>query len=272
MLGLAIGILVGFGVTLLTSYGLGPVWGIGPVWGTVCGMAALIGVQLGIGLWVRKKVNAVNAKIQAVMEELQRKVNRKIQMFQQRPGGNLKVAQQMLEKDQLESIREAIAITSEAEVFYKWNLLLKKQINTMRMLLYYQIREFDKVDELIPQSMFFDVRSLAVKMVRMYKKDDPKLGAFYRKKVKKFKGDDLALLASLYSFIQLKRDDAEGALQTLIEAKKKTDNEVIAANWEALANGKPKQYSNAALGDAWYSLYLEEPKVKPQRVRDSRPF
>ena len=37
-------------------------------------------------------------------------------------------------------------------------------------------------------------------------------------------------------------------------------------------NGKEKQFSNAGFGDIWYALYLEEPKVKPQRQRPGRPF
>ena len=32
-----------------------------------------------------------------------------------------------------------------------------------------------------------------------------------------------------------------------------------------LANQKYKHFSNAGFGDLWYSLYLEEPKVKMQR-------
>ncbi len=272
MLSLLIALAAGIGVMLLTSFGCGPIWGLGPIWGSVCGLFAVVLVQLGIGLWIRRKVNAVNAKIQALMEEMQRKVNRKIQMFQQRPVGSVKMAQQMLEKDQAEALRAALVITDEAAVYYKWNILLKKQINTLKMQLYFQLREFDKVDELLPRSMFMDARSIAVKMVRMFRKDDPGLEKFYRKKSKRMKGDDLALLASTYSFMQIKRGDADGALKTLIDAKKRTDNPVIIANWEHLVNGKVKQFSNAGLGDNWYSLYLEEPKIKPQRVQQQRPF
>ena len=43
--------------------------------------------------------------------------------------------------------------------------------------------------------------------------------------------------------------------------------EVLNANWERLANDKVKNFSNAALGEMWYMLYLEEPKVKTQRMR-----
>ena len=41
---------------------------------------------------------------------------------------------------------------------------------------------------------------------------------------------------------------------------------------KVLANGKAKQFSNSGFGDMWYALYLEEPKVKPQRQRQGRMF
>jgi len=56
-----------------------------------------------------------------------------------------------------------------------------------------------------------------------------------------------------------------------VEAKKVTDHPAVVENWDRLVNGKVKHFSNAALGDSWYSLYLETPKIKQQRVQQ-RPF
>ena len=47
---------------------------------------------------------------------------------------------------------------------------------------------------------------------------------------------------------------------------------MLLENHDKLLNGKAKQFSNAGFGDTWYALYLEEPKMKPQRQRQGRPF
>jgi hypothetical protein len=51
----------------------------------------------------------------------------------------------------------------------------------------------------------------------------------------------------------------------LIEACEKMENETIKRNREHLANNRVGHFSNAGLGDQWYALHLEEPKVKMQR-------
>jgi RNase P/RNase MRP subunit POP5 len=240
---------------------------IGPVWSVLCGLLVMMAIQVTVGLLIRKRINRMNERIRVIMETAQQKISRKIQIMQQRQSGNMKMAQQMLEKDQSTAIREALAATEAAKPYYKWNLLLKKQISTMQMMLFYQLKEFDKVDALLPGCVFFDARSIAFKIARMYRKNDPALDKFFRKKVKRFKNDDAALLYSLYAFIKVKADDIEAALAALVAAKKVTDHPVILENWERLSNNKVKHFSNAALADAWYSLYLEEPKMKPQRVQ-----
>ena len=265
MLSLLIAVAVGTGVMMITSRDLGTAWGV------VCGLFMVMLVQLLIGLAIRRRINRINDVIQKIMETAQAKINRKIQMFQQRPGGNLRAAQQQLEKEQAAAVREAIAATDAARPYYKWNFMLKKQISTMRMLLYYQIRDFAEVDRLMPDCVFFDARSMAFKLARMYKTNDPGLDRFFQKKARRLKGEDCALVWSLYAYIQVRRGDVDGALKTLVEAKKRTDNPVVLENWERLANGKVKHFSNAGLGDLWYSLYLEEPKIKPQRVQQ-RPY
>jgi hypothetical protein len=75
----------------------------------------------------------------------------------------------------------------------------------------------------------------------------------------------------------MKEGEPEKARQLLLKAKGVTASEVLAKNWELLSNCKEKSFSNAGLGDEWYSLYLETPRApKPQRVRGNakggRPF
>ena len=87
------------------------------------------------------------------------------------------------------------------------------------------------------------------------------LEKFFRKKGARLRKDACVLPVCLYAWILLKQGRNEEALKVLVDAKKKTSDETLIRNWEALANGRPKQFSNAGLGDMWYALGLEEPKM-----------
>ena len=236
-------------------------------WNVFFGILAFIVVQLGAGLFFRKKVNAVTEEIQRTILEGQERISRKANMFQQRPAGGVKHMQKLLEKDQHASLREAIELINKLNPYFPWSLLLKKQANTMRMQFYYQLGEFKKVDELLPGSLFFEAITVAMKMARQYKNNDPGVDKTFKSKIKKFKGDKGVILYALYSWILLKRGDKDAAFEVLTKAKEKTDNEVILRNWEMLANDKTKSFSNAGLGDEWYSLRLETPKTPKQKMK-----
>ncbi len=240
-------------------------WNIG--WAIANGLVIAVVSQLLIGLLVRRKVSKINEKIQGVMVEAQNKINRMAQGFQRRPLGSIKEMHKMLEKEQNDSVKKALEVSNEMKKFYPWNFLLERQINTMRMLLHFQLHELEEVDKLMPRCLMMDPRAVAIKIVRMYKKGNQDLHKVFVKKAKRLKGDDAALLYGLYSWILVKEGQTDKALNLLIEAKKKTNHETIIQNWEHLANGRIKQFSNAGMGDMWYSLYLEEAKVKPQKMR-----
>lgn len=241
--------------------------GLGTVWGTVCGVAAFILVQLVIILVLRRKLSKVQVGMQQTMQAAQLRIQRQIQMFQQRPVGSPKLMQQKLEAMQNDALHETLRQTAAFEPFRHWNWMLSRQVNTMKMQLYFQLKDFETADRLLPKCLLMDARSLAIKLVRLYKGDDPKLDKFYRKKCRRFKGEDGAFLACVYAWIKLKQDDQPKAVAALVEAKKNSDHAVLIANYEHLANNRPKHFSNAAFGDTWYALYLEEPKVRPQKVQ-----
>ncbi|MEI8246125.1 MAG: hypothetical protein WCI51_09865 [Lentisphaerota bacterium] len=240
-------------------------WSMG--WAIANGFVMAVVTQLLVGLFIRKKVTKINEKIQNVMVEAQNKINRMAQGFQRRPLGSIKEMQKMLEKEQNESVRKALEVSTEMNKFYKWNFLLERQINTMRMLLHFQLRELEEVDKLMSKCLMMDPRAVAIKIIRMYKKGNENFHKVFAKKTKRLKNDDAALLYGLYSWILIKEGQTDKALNALIEAKKKTSHETIIQNWEHLANGRVKQFSNAGLGDMWYSLYLEDAKIKPQKMR-----
>lgn len=268
MLTLIIGAIAGLIVTVVVAIPQSIDWGWG--WGALAGVLTVIVVQLLISLLIRRKVMQINNKMQEVMMEVRRKVELKQQQFMRRPVGSPKMMMQVLEKEQNEGILKAIEATVMFEPLYKWNFILKRQTNTMKMALYYQLKDFEKVDELMPKALLLDSQSQAMKMARMYRLKDPKLDKYFQKKCARAKGDNAALLYSTYAWMLIKQDRADEALKLLIAAKKRTGSEVIAANWEHLVNGRVKQFSNAALGEQWYALALEEikqPKPQVQRQR-----
>jgi hypothetical protein len=237
------------------------------MWGSLIGIAVLIAIQISIGLFIRSRVNKVNQAIQRNLQDAQNKIQRKISMMQQRPGMSPKFLQGQIEKDQANTVHQALEQSDTLKRYYLWSTLLSKQINTMKMMFHYQIKEFDKVDALMDKCLFFDPTSQAMKLARMFKKNDPALDKFANAKLKRAKGEHGVLLYALYSWILVKRDDVKTAIEVLAASKKRCDHEVLNANWERLVNGKVKNFSNAALGEMWYMLYLEEPKVKTQRMR-----
>ena len=46
------------------------------------------------------------------------------------------------------------------------------------------------------------------------------------------------------------------------------ENETLRRNHESLINNRVGHFSNSGIGDSWYSLFLEEPKVRMQRPRN----
>ena len=116
-----------------------------------------------------------------------------------------------------------------------------------------------------------DPQTVAIKLVRMYKKDDAAIDRFYKRTIRRFRGDSRAFLACVYAWMKLKKDDLKSALDALLNAKKLSDHQVLLDNIELLANGKAKHFSNSGFNEMWYALMLEEPKMKPQR-RGGRMF
>lgn len=259
MLGFIIVIAIGTGTGYLSS----KAWGLG--WGITCGVIGFAVAYLLLSLVLRRFVMARQMVIQNIMQDAQNKVNRQLELFNRRPPSSVNAARQMLEKIQFDAIRKALAEMDGFKKFYIWNMMLSRQINTMKVQLYYQLREYAKVDELLPKAILFDPQSLAIKLARMYKNDDQKLDKFFKLKCNRFKGENGAFLASVYAWIKLKQNDQGAALEALRHAAKTSDNQNLLENIDRLANGKVKHFSNSGFGDTWYMLALEEPKVKNQR-------
>lgn len=228
-----------------------------------------------IGFLTRKRMSKIQSELQENMQSAQARMQRKVKQFQNKPGGNVKQMQRLLETDQKAMFKEALEFTKRLEPFKKWSLLTGRQIATMRLQFYYQLKEFDKVDEILATCGFFrgpmmmDPMAAAMRMARCYKNDDL-AGAekVFKRRIRWTWGDRGTLLYGLMSWIYVQVGQPNEARRILLKAKEKTGDETFKKNWEHLSNAREKSFSNAGLGDQWYSLYLENPPApKQQRVR-----
>jgi hypothetical protein len=262
-------------IAVLIGAGAGTAVGIdlqSTPWGITCGLAGYVITQIIISLILRKKVNAVQAGIQEEMNADRERINRQLTTFQQRQPGNMTGLKQLADRLQNEVSHKLLAATDRFKVFYLWNPMLYKQINAMKVQLFYQLKDYDAVDRLLPKSMLIDPLSLSIKLVRMYRHEDKEIDAFYNKKCSKFKSDQGAFLACVYAWIKLKQQNSQAAIAALRGARKLSDNPVLIENLDKLVNDRKKDFSNAGFGDQWYALGLEEFKPKAVRRRNNGPM
>ena len=247
--------------------GVARISGLTRVWSASIGLAVFLAVMILISQLVRLRIKKINADIQHIMEEIQHKLMVMQNRFMQRPPGSQKMMLQALEKEQAAGIRRAIAACDAFIPLYHWGFLLERQINTMKMAFYFQIRDYGQVDKLMPKCLFFDPQSVCLKMARMYMRKEDGIDRLFRKKCRSLKEPACILPYSLYAWILVKQERYEDALKLLVDCKKKTDNETILRNWEVLANKKYKSFSNAGLGEIWYAMGLEEMRIPKQQQR-----
>ena len=246
-------------------------------WTLVTAIAVFVATMVAISLGLRKKIQVVNEDLQGIMLGGQKRISQKVQAFQNKPGGDPRHMQRVIEKEQAECVEKALEFTANLEPFCKWNMLMPKQIATMRLQFNYQLKRYDAVDELMPKVLMMDPMTVAMCMARHYKNDDmAAMEKLFEKKIKRFKGAKGTLLYGLMSWAYVKKGEVNKAREVLFQGKEATGNETLRFNWEQLSNDRAKKFSNAGLGDEWYGLYLEAPKPpKQQRVRANatgRPF
>ena len=264
LFGLLTGCAVYFAMTMYTQ--------LGRASAIVSAVLSMFVFQLLVMLLLRRISSKINAKLQTIMQETSARLQSMQAQFMRRPA-NQKIMMQLLEKEQNAGLRRLIEALDLYKPLYPWNLLMKKQVNTMRMIFLFQLKRFDEADALMNKCVFFDAQSVCVKMARMYKRNEPAeaIDKFFRKKASKFKGENAVLPRSLYAWILVKQERIDDAVKVLADGKVKTaENEVITRNWDLLVNGKVKHFSNSGLGEAWYALMLEEPKIQKIRQQPVR--
>jgi hypothetical protein len=264
----------GVGVLAMLAFGLTGAanWG----WSVFWGVLAFAAGQVGAGVLIQRRVKAGMGEIEAILKDGQRRLQAKVNQWQMRPPGSIKQAQIEMERDQRRSVERALEASKGLERFARWSPLMGRQIATMRLQLYWMLKEFKKVDELMPKALLMEPMMVAIKMARMQMTGATEgLDALFRKQARRLRYGQGALLYGLYSWILVQNQNPGEAHKVLIQACEKMENETIKRNREHLANNRVGQFSNAGLGEEWYALHLEEPKVKMQRQRPGafgRPF
>lgn len=239
------------------------------------GFLGFIVSSLVVGLLVRRKLQKVQSGLQEMMAAAQGQINRKVQQFQSKPGGNPKAMQKQLDAAQMALMKEALDYLPNFEPFRNWNILMGRQISTMRFQFLYRLKRFEEVDEVLATGNFFkkpmlmEPVSVAMKMARQYEREDFS-GAerTFKKSLRWMRGSRATLLYGTMSWIYVKQNELEKAQHLLATGKDKTKNDTLARNYERLANGNDKKFSNQGLGDEWYALFLEPVRMpKQQQLR-----
>jgi hypothetical protein len=261
-----------FGAVMGLTLGLTGAASVG--WSVGWGVLAAVAAQAGAGLWLRRKVKASMDRVQGVLQAGQKRLQQKVSQWQMRPPGSVKQAQIELEREQRVFVEQALEKSRELERFFRWTPMLRRQVDTLRMQLYYQTKDFKKVDALLPTCLFLDPMTAAMKLARMHVTGAEGTEKFFEKQVKRQRYGQGVILYALYAWMLVQRGDPDGAHKLLVRACEKSENETLKRNREHLANNRAAHFSNAGLGDEWYALGLEEPKVKMQRQRapTGRPF
>ncbi|MBQ6136457.1 MAG: hypothetical protein IJI73_03700 [Kiritimatiellae bacterium] len=242
---------------------------LGPGWSIAIGVAGFAAFQAVFGIVVRKRVTRDMEKVQLILTEGQKRLQQKMQRWQVRPPGSIQEAQREIAADTRVFVKEALAQADTLSRYRLWIPMIDRQIATAKLQLNWMIKDWREVDALMPKALFLDPTMSAMKLARMQMLDAPldDISKAYEKSSRRLKYNQNVLLAACYTWILVRRDKVDEAFKALTEALKNSDNDVLKRNHEELMNNRVAHFNNSGLGDQWYALGLEEPRVRAQRQR-----
>ena len=241
-------------------------------WSIFWGVVGFFVCLFLLGLLLRRRIAAAMADMQLFLAEGQKALQARVNDYQNHPKGDPRRFLEAMQRKQAELLTEALASTDRLEPFRHWIPLFGRQINTTRMQFHYQLKQFDKVDALLPKCLVLDPMSASMKLARQFSTDIPveEMEKTYRKARARLRYNQSALLSAVMSWIYVRKgrtDDAYALLEKACQDNSVDEgpNETLKRNRDALANNRVKQFSNAGFGDQWYALFLEEPRIRYER-------
>ncbi len=271
-------ILLSLFLGIAVGAGLGVSGAANPGWSVLGGVASALAAffvlaRLVFGRRLARHMTALQTDMMAAQKRLQAKVK----LFEARPVGSPQQMMREIEAEQGKALRAALAQTAPLERFVGWIPFMSRQIATMRMQFHYQLKEFDKVDALLPKCMLLDPVAASMKLAQMHRNQTSAedIRAEFDKLVRRFKYNQSVLPYSVMAWVYVQAGKDADAYKLLVQACRDNEHDTLKRNRDKLANNRPREFSNAGLGDSWYALWLEQPKIKQRRVMpraDGRPF
>lgn len=247
------------------------------LWASLWGVLAFLLAMVLVSWIVRRKVGRAMSAMQGEMEAGRKRLQSQVAEFQRHPKGDPRAFLATLQKKQDALVRDALARVDALAPFRPWIPLFGRQLNASRAQLLWQLKKFDEVDALLPKSLILDPFTAQMKMARQFMKKEPleAIEKTWRKARARLRYNQSATLAATMAWIYVKRGKVDEAYRLLEGACRdnNTDAEpgaTLRRNRDALANNRLKQFSNAGLGDMWYALFLEEPRVRYERREPTR--
>jgi len=242
---------------------------IGIGWSIAIGFATFAALNAAFAVFIKRRVTRDMESVQAILAEGQKKLQAKMQRWQVRPPGSLQAAQKEMMDDTRVFVGKALEETEKLHRYRLWVPMMERQVATAQLQLCWMVKDFRRVDQLMPKALFVDPTLVAMKLARMQMlgKEIAEIRAAYEKGTRRLRYNQNVLLAACYSWILVERGLVDDAFKALTEALKHSDDATLKRNHEQLMNNRVAHFSNSGLGDQWYSLFLEEPKVKMQRQR-----
>jgi len=264
-----------YSVLLSVAFGLllgGASWGMdmfGAVGSLVVALGGFAAGQIAGGLFVQRKVKTGMEQVQQVLVEAKKTMEAKSRRWMTRPPDSVKSAQAEMAAEQRKYVLLALERTEALHRFDRWVPMMRRQIATAQFQLFWMIREWRKVDDLMDKALFLDPTMSAMKMARLHMKGEPleTIEKVYAKALRRLRYNQNVLVAATWSWILVQKGEVDRAFKALNEALKNSDDATLKANREALANNRVAHFNNSGIGETWYALGLEEPKVKMQRQR-----
>ncbi len=293
-------------LSLLFGAGVGVALGLTDAsstgWSVFWGIASAIAAYGVATFFLQRALKRRMALLQETMMEGQKRMQARVKSFEFRPGADPRQAMKEMEAMSGKVLRTALEQTAQLEPFVGWIPLMARQIATMRMQFHYQLKEFDKVEVLLPKCIILDPMSAAMKMAQLYRGKAPSadIRKAFDRVAPRLKYNQSVLPYSLMAWVYVQEEIAaeeqvrkapsperkaeaeerrkaasEAAYKILVEACRNNEHDTLKRNRDKLANQKVREFSNAGLSEQWYALFLETPKIQQKRMMprmDGRPF